>query len=322
MKPVQITDGIFSVTVPTPFRVGPVNIFIVMNGDKTMMVDAGPKTEEAWEELKDAFQQIGIRPKDIDVIVLTHHHPDHTGLINYFDKDVPLYGHWRLNPWLSCDPQFMERHKEYFRNLSVLMGVPKEYLDKMPSLDGYLKYGGSGQVHTTLDEGDRIPGFEEWQVVYTPGHAFSHISLLQDDGLFIAGDVLLENISSNAILEPSYNDSVDAPHTLLQYRESLRKCLSLPIKRVLPGHGGVYDFKDSLVNSKLQAQEERRNEIYQLIKEGKSTTLEIGMTMFKGVWKHQLDLVLSEVQGHLDWLNTDGLVTFKIINGVRVYRAK
>jgi glyoxylase-like metal-dependent hydrolase (beta-lactamase superfamily II) len=322
MKPVEVSEGVYSVTVPTPFAVGPVNIYIIIKENKSMMVDAGPNTEEAWHELQEAFAELDLNPDNLDAIVLTHHHPDHTGLIHHFKKDIPIYGHWRLGPWLTQDPNFAEKYKRFFRDLSIKMGVPREHLGKAPSIDRYLKFGGKGTLHTSLDEGDSVPGFEEWTVVYTPGHAYSHIGLLRNDGLFIAGDVLLENISSNAIIEPPYNDSESAPYTLLQYRKSLEKCLSLTITKVLPGHGQAFDYDDIFVTDKLQSQEERRNEIYKLIKEGKSTTLEIGMTMFKGVWKHQLDLVLSEVQGHLDWLITDGIVTIKEQNGVWIYHAK
>ncbi|MGV3488980.1 MAG: MBL fold metallo-hydrolase [Tuberibacillus sp.] len=319
MKPVIVAEGVSCVTVPTPFAVGPVNIYIVQSGNKTLMIDAGPKTDEAWLELQSAFAELGVDGENLDAIVLTHHHPDHTGLINYLNRDIPLYGHRRLKPWLMHDEEFADRFKNYFRSLSIKMGVPKEFLNRTPAVDDYLKYGGTGHIHTFLDEGARIPGFEEWKAYYTPGHARSHISLLRDDGVLIAGDVLLEHISSNAIIEPPYDDKDEAPHTLLQYRESLKKCIGLPIKKVLPGHGAAYDFHIELVNQKLREQEKRRDDILHLIKDGKQTALEIGMTMFKHSWRHQLDLVLSEVQGHLDWLRVEGMVRVEEMNGVWKY---
>jgi len=320
MKPIKVADGVYCLTVPTPFAVGPVNIFIVVDGNRAMMVDAGPKTEEAWQMLEAGWRELGLNPNRLEAVVLTHHHPDHTGLISYLKNDQPIYGHWRLWPWLTRDVHFAERYRNYFRSLSVRMGVPKEFLNDSPTIDEYLIYGGTGQLHAKLDEGDRIPGFEEWQVFYTPGHAQSHIGLLRDDGVFIGGDVLLETISSNAILEPPYCDTDAVPYTLLQYRDSLKKCLTLPIRKVLPGHGKAYDFQASLIHHKLQEQEKRRDDILQLIKEGRKTTLEIGMSLFKNRWQRQLDLVLSEVQGHLDWLKVEGLVTVEDVRGAWIYK--
>lgn len=319
MTAMKVGDGIFSVTVPTPFAVGPVNIYIVVKENRMMLVDAGANTDEAWEVLLRALRDLNKRPEDVDVIVLTHHHPDHTGLVDRFPEAIPVCGHPRLEPWLTKDRAFKERYDRYFRDLAVRLGIPSAFLDRMPKLDHYLRYGGRRALTHKLDDGDAVPGFEEWKVCYAPGHAQSHIALLRDDGVLIGGDVLLEHISSNAIVEPPYNDSEPAPHTLLQYRSTLKKCGDWPIRTVLPGHGQAFAFDGRLIAQKLSEQEERRNRIYELIKSGKRTALDISIALFPDAWKKQLDLVLSEVIGHLDWLKSDGLITVNEANGVELY---
>ncbi|MFC4617910.1 MBL fold metallo-hydrolase [Camelliibacillus cellulosilyticus] len=304
----QIEKDIWQVVLPTPFAVGPVNAFLLRKNERWLLIDAGPNTDEAEAVLIDALSELGRSPADLDAIVLTHHHPDHTGLIGRLSKAIPIYGHKRLGPWLSQNPAFAKRYNDYFRELARQMGVPDDYAGAIPSLEDYMTFAGKGTVDQVIDEGDRLPSFEEWTVIYTPGHAQSHISLLRNDGLMVAGDVLLERITSNAVLEPPYDKSEAAPKTLMQYRQSLEKCLTLPINKVLPGHGTAFDFTDSFVLEKLSAQEERRDQIFQSIKKEKLTAFQIGQLLFPNAWKRELDLVLSEVKGYVDWLLQDGKI--------------
>ncbi|MFC7394776.1 MBL fold metallo-hydrolase [Scopulibacillus cellulosilyticus] len=302
MKPVLVDHGVWQMTLPTPFDIGPVNVYLIQN-DIITLVDAGPKTEEAWLSFNDALKHIGMTPKDIDQIVLTHHHPDHTGLVNYFNQDIPVIAHSRLRPWFEQDEAFMMRYNRYFKALGYQMGVPEIYRKKMSSIEEDLKYASKGILTKAVDEGDTIDGLKDWQVLYTPGHAQSHISLYREkDGLFLAGDLLLEKISSNAILEPPYNDKETPPCSLLQYRESLKRCLKLNISKVCPGHGKVFAQAHELINERLQNQLERRNKVLSYLESGWKTTFDIGKEMFSKAYLTQMDLVLSEIQGYLDWL--------------------
>ena len=46
---------IHKIVIPTPFAVGDVNAFLV-KGDTLSLVDAGPKTPEAYEALKSWYK--------------------------------------------------------------------------------------------------------------------------------------------------------------------------------------------------------------------------------------------------------------------------
>ncbi|MFP3360212.1 MBL fold metallo-hydrolase, partial [Planococcus sp. SIMBA_143] len=74
-------------------------------------------------------------------------------------------------------------------------------------LRSLLSYAGEGHLTKTLEEGDKLPGHPDWQVLNTKGHAQSHVSFYREsDGIFIGGDHLLKNISSNPVVEPPIHE--------------------------------------------------------------------------------------------------------------------
>lgn len=83
---------ISQLTVPTPFAVGDAHVYL-LKGDTLSLVDAGVKTKAAWEALKTQLRQLGYAPNDIEQIILTHHHPDHIGLIEAFPRAERIVAH-------------------------------------------------------------------------------------------------------------------------------------------------------------------------------------------------------------------------------------
>ena len=60
---------IHKIVIPTPFAVGDVNAFLI-KGDTLSLVDAGPKTPEAYEALKYGLKEAGYSFKDIEQVIL------------------------------------------------------------------------------------------------------------------------------------------------------------------------------------------------------------------------------------------------------------
>ena len=58
------------------------NIYVVLQGDKLLMIDSG--NPDKGEALAFELLKIGINPRDIDYLILTHGHPDHAGNARYF----------------------------------------------------------------------------------------------------------------------------------------------------------------------------------------------------------------------------------------------
>ncbi|HBR56361.1 MAG TPA: hypothetical protein DEA22_02645, partial [Blastocatellia bacterium] len=60
----QYDMNIISISIPTPFYVGDVNVFLIKE-DPVTLIDVGPKTREAAEALREKLARNGIRFSDI-----------------------------------------------------------------------------------------------------------------------------------------------------------------------------------------------------------------------------------------------------------------
>lgn len=106
-------DGIAKITVPTPFAVGDVNVYLI-KGDRLTLVDAGVKTEQAWESFNVQMGDIGLSPADIEQVILTHHHPDHVGMLDFLPDTLEVYGHHLNERWIQPTEAFFKNKKNFF----------------------------------------------------------------------------------------------------------------------------------------------------------------------------------------------------------------
>lgn len=318
MKVVKST--IHQITVPTPFAVGDTHVYI-LKGETLSLVDAGVKTEEAWESVVSQLKEIGYKPNDIEQIILTHHHPDHTGLIERFDRVEHIVGHQYVSPWLSRDEEYFIRFEAFYHGYFNENGVPQRFLAHLKKLRGQLKWAGKGNLTAIITEGDTLPGHPEFSVIDTKGHAQSHLSFLGKDGTFVGGDHLLQHISPNPIMEPPRIGETERPKPLLQYRANLEKCLKLEINMVLPGHGDIFINVEEVIKQRFMKQENRAKRVLNSVKEYSKTAFQICEELFPYHFETQIDLTMSETIGQLDYLEHEGLVTKTLEDGVYIYHA-
>ena len=60
---------------------------------------------EAYDALKRGIQAMGFDMRDIEQVVLTHHHPDHAGWVDAF-PNAEILGHAYNDKWLRHDEDF------------------------------------------------------------------------------------------------------------------------------------------------------------------------------------------------------------------------
>lgn len=310
---------VFKFTLPTPFPVGDVNAYLI-KGDMLTLVDAGVKTDEAWQSLIYQLKELGYTPTDIEQAVITHHHPDHIGLLDYFRDDLPIIGHPRNQPWISQDERFFQGNEQFFRELFTQLGIDPGFGKYVTDMRETLRYGCKRSLTIGVVEGDIIPGLPDWRIIETPGHAQSHIVLYREkDGLVMGGDQLLAKISPNPLLEPPQFGETVRPRPQIQYNHSLKKLLELDISMVVTGHGDDILHAHELIQKRLEAQKERAYHVLSMIREKPMTAFETCIQLFPKIFMKQPLLTMSETVGQLDFLEELGEIKINISNGQFIY---
>ncbi len=142
----------------------------------------------------------------------------------------------------------------------------------------------------------------------TLGHAQSHIVLFNEKtGEMIGGDLVLEKVSSNPLIEPPANREANRPKSLLQYNASLTRLLDLPVDIVYSGHGNEVRNIRPLIETRLQKQHERAIKVHAMLNDGEKTIFELTQQLFPTVYEKELGLTLSETIGQTDYLVSKGL---------------
>ncbi|WP_407408404.1 MBL fold metallo-hydrolase [Peribacillus sp.] len=318
---VNWNGDIAKLSLPTPFAVGDVNVYIV-KGDALTLIDTGVKTVQSKEALNAGLGELGLQLSDIEQIILTHHHPDHAGALDFFDKKVPVYGHKNNQRWLTLSDEFLDTHNSFFLDFAGKLGVAEELKHRLTHDKEEIQFLSKRNMQAHLAEGDELPGLPGWRVIETPGHAQSHVSFYREsDGLMIAGDHLLARISPNPLMEPPLIVGGVRQRPLLQYNASLQKLLDFPISKVYSGHGGEIDGEkvSDLIRSRFERQHNRAMQVKSMLQEKPLTGFEVCQRLFPKVYRQEVDLTLSETVGQLDYLEDLGEIELEMQSGVILY---
>ncbi len=318
----QLAQDIYQIRIPTPFAVGDVNVYVI-KGDTLTLVDVGPLTEEAWDVLRQGVESCGFRLQDIEQVVLTHHHVDHCGLLERVRAltGARTMAHPLAVPYVEFDEEFMDFHDRFFFELYQESGVPQEKLSVITKFhQRVMRFSQKSSIDIHLKHEQFLPGLPEWQVLYTPGHSQSQLSLYRArDRVMIAGDHIIKHVSSNAFIEPPRDHSRSRALTLVQYRTALEMCMDMDIEAVYSGHGEIVTNHRELIAYRLQRNWERTDTLRRLLHDGEKTAYELNTLLFPTKYQKELPLTISETLGHIDLLTILHQIEIKQRDGVYYY---
>jgi glyoxylase-like metal-dependent hydrolase (beta-lactamase superfamily II) len=313
---------IVPITLPTPFYIGPVNVYLIAE-DPITLIDTGPKTKEAIAALREGLRHAGFRVSDIRRIVLTHAHEDHCGLAHAL-RDEAKDAEVLVHDWETGHRVGRLEHEEQ-RALLERAGVPQVEIETMRRMyEGVRQYADSFADHeynSLADEAELQFETGALRVLHTPGHTPGSCSFIREaDRTVIAGDCVLKRITPNPILSPDPIDRSQRFRSLAEYLVSLARLRSFAPTLVHGGHGEpVHDFEE-LFNRYLRAIRERQTQVIKLVPPGGTTAWKVSREMFPNTDDMHRFLAVSEAVAHLDLAHSEGRIAVEV-SGVReVYR--
>ncbi len=319
--------GIHRLAIPTPFAVGRVNVYLIEDEPLTL-VDAGPNSGSSLDELERQMHAHGHKLEDIGLVILTHQHIDHLGLVNIVAgrSGAEVAAIEAAVPFVENYPQEAAADDDYASTLMLRHGISEDVVRVLQAVSAAFRaWGSRASVTRVLRDRDEIELRDRTlQVLFRPGHSPSDtIFLDRQRRLLIAADHLLKHISSNPLLTRP-RDGGERPKALVTYLESLRLTRELELDLVLTGHGDPIDDHRPLIDQRFALHERRAEKLLRLVAERPRTGYELAQSLWGNIAVTQAYLTLSEVIGHMDLLladgrarevETDGVVRFEAIDG-------
>ena len=317
--------GIHRLRIPTPFQVGRVNAYLIEDSPLTL-VDSGPNSAKALDELEQALGTFGHAIEDIELLIVTHQHIDHIGLAGILARrsGAEVAALDRLAPYLARFGQEGEADDLFAQGIMLRHGIPADIVTALRAVSASFRAWGSAVEITRplADGGELALRDRTLKVLHRPGHSPSGTVFLdQSRAILLAADHLIKHISSNPLLARPLGGGPDLaaaqrPRALVTYLASLQKTRAMELSLVLPGHGEPIADHVALIDERFRLHRRRAEKIHGLIASRPQTAYQIAHELWGNVAVTQAFLTLSEVLGHVDLLLADGRVLEEEKDGV------
>lgn len=281
----SLEDGVRRLTLPLPTGPKHVHCYLV---DGTLF-DTGLGLGDApW---------VGA---GIERIAITHFHPDHVGGAAaaaaatgapVFQGGLDYAQCERV--WGSAD--WPERMAAWFRQQGAPHEVADELIEQGHAFAAFVKYALDPDL---IYEGSTLAG---WDVVELPGHADGHLGFLRD-GVFIAGDHILQRISPAIGLYPD-----SRPDPLGDYLASLQRTIELAPRVAYPGHGEPIHDPAGRAGELIEHHRRRLDQTGTCLNHQGLTPFEVSLRLFgDDLPPTQRRFAVAETLSHLERLVREG----------------
>jgi glyoxylase-like metal-dependent hydrolase (beta-lactamase superfamily II) len=306
-RPNMVTD-MHRISLSNVAFEGDNNVYL-FDGERTVMVDTGDSMSGTREHLEEGLAAHGVGFEDIDEILLTHWHGDHTGLageiqqaggatVRIHEADAPLVE----NPTEGHEGM-RARQTELFEE----WGMPEAQQERL------LSFFESGPETvpadvTPFEDGERFAfGDLTLDVVHMPGHAAGLCAFVFD------GERGREVFPGDALL-PVYTPNVGGADVrverpLEKYLEALVDVVHAGYERAWPGHRDPIDDPAARARKIIHHHEERCWRVLDALeRKGPADAWTVSADLFGDLESIHILHGPGEAHAHLDHLERDGAI--------------
>lgn len=305
--PIEIAPGLYQLTLPLPFRLNHVHVYLVEADEGFILIDTGMNTPEAFVGLKRKLDDIGLDFGAITQIVITHFHSDHCGqafrirelgeaqiVMGATERDT--FERVQLNPRRDRADEFLSHGLPHDQATQYAEVLP--YLTSLTlpfEVDRRVDHG-----HVWLAKHRRLEAF------ITPGHTPGHLCLfLPEEKILFSGDHILQRITPNIGFH-----SYSGPDPLGDYLHSLQTTLALGATLLLPSHGPLVESPEARIHELIRHHDSRLQACLDTLDSSPLTAYEVSLQIFgTSLGSFERWLALGETLSHLEHLVQRGEVT-------------
>ncbi len=305
-SPREVIPGVFAITLPLPFELNHINLYLIRLDDGYLLVDCGLGTDASFQALEDGLRALGIGFGDIRRILLTHTHPDHVGqaprLLSL--TGARLLMHPEEAALLAKIADSQDR-PHWLDEVLEESGVPAAMVSDIHA--AFAKFRKSFRKldpDALLAPGEMLAtAIGELEVLWTPGHSPGHVCLYSPERrVLLSGDHMLPGITPNIGWLPGQD-------TLADYLSSLDLAESREVDQVIPSHGEPFDDHRGWIRDTRAHHADRCQRIVESIAQTPKTVHE----MVGDLWNFPLSpfnhrFAIFEVLAHLVYLERQGRV--------------
>ncbi|TAG25564.1 MAG: MBL fold metallo-hydrolase [Rhodobacterales bacterium] len=216
-----------------------VNVYALDDGPGWTIIDAGMSSKRS-KAIWTALLAGPLQGKPVTRVVLTHHHPDHVGLVGWFQSQgaqlLATRTAWLYARMLTLDVQDRPSPEAltFYRRAGLTEDALAQKANERPfNFADIVDPMPLGFTRLTESQRLRAAG-RDWTIRIGHGHAPDHATLWSDDGIVLGGDQLLPGISANIGVYPTEPDA----DPLTDWLDSCRGFMAhaTDTQLVLPGH--------------------------------------------------------------------------------------
>lgn len=281
---IKINNNIVQIILSQDNNYPDVNCYLLLK--EKILIDAGPKSNMAFRRLDAVLRKLNMPLESLNMVILTHHHIDHVGLLQYFPQKLLVVGPDHLNFYSS------KEYKNSIRNMLEGSNLTYEFKN---DIEKHLK----AEIIPPINSYNYVPFSEAKSILQKfnlkamelSGHSREDILVIDSEGNYFSGDIVIPKIFFNCIYE--VGESFLENQRQNYYKEL--DILASANRLILPGHGRVLT-KEEVEKSILTNKKRMKRTEKKVIREINSKDIEsICKTVFMSFLPYSKFLPFSEV---------------------------